>query len=370
MVIHLDVGSLVLQLILSLLLCVLLIKTSIWFGKDSCVGVQKFHSKIVSRMGGLSIALSILFGLFLIKDNYVNEGYLGFFLMIAFSPVFIAGLIEDLTHKVKPQTRLCMAFISAIACIFITQVNIKYTGIAIIDYFISYPVISIILTTLIIVGFLNSINIIDGFNGLASGSILIMIIAITIICFIVNDYVLVRISLVLIVSNLAFILFNWPSGKIFLGDSGAYLLGIWLVELGILMQHRSSNISPLAPVLIGAYPMIETLFTIYRRKIMTRQSAFLPDALHLHTLLFKRLISKPAIFFSTEDLLNKQNSKVAIYIWGFVGVDCLISIIFFENTKILLLAIILSFIIYVIIYFSLLKFKDVEIKMSKTPCGL
>jgi UDP-N-acetylmuramyl pentapeptide phosphotransferase/UDP-N-acetylglucosamine-1-phosphate transferase len=282
--------------------------------------------------------------------------------MLAFSPIIIAGLIEDLTHKVKPRTRLLLASISALATLIVTQAYIVRTDIVLIDALLKIPGLSLILTVLVIVGFLNSINIIDGFNGVASGSSLIMAVTICVIAYIVEDFLVIRLSVLISVPIIGFMLWNWPFGKIFLGDCGAYLIGIWIVVLGILLQFRSSNISPLAPVLIGAYPMIETLFTIYRRKFLRGRPVSRPDALHLHTLIYRRLIRKSELMANSRKVII-SNSKVAVYIWLFIITDCMLSVLFFENTNALLFFILLNIIIYIRIYSIIIKFKTPKIML-------
>jgi hypothetical protein len=111
-----------------------------------------------------------------------------------------------------------------------------------------------------------------------------------------------------------FFVFNWPKGAIFLGDAGAYLIGFWVVELGILLAMRNPQISPMAPVVAGLLPLIETLFSMYRRKVVRGLPINQPDALHLHTLVYRRLLFNPQFIYTSEQL-NSLNAKVAIFFW-------------------------------------------------------
>lgn len=356
MKVYLITDPYLLQAIFTLLVIGLLSKTVLWFGADSEFGIQKNHFNSVSRLGGLGIGLSIFSGIYFINSFYPSESYLSVFLMVAFMPVFIGGLVEDITHKVSPFLRLTLAIVSSLAVVFVTRVQISYTDISLLDSILKIPLISLLLTILLIVGFLNSVNIIDGFNGLASGATLIMLISFGIITLIVDDFILFRILMLVIISNLCFIIWNWPYGKIFLGDSGAYLLGIWVVVTGILIPHRTNTISPMATVLIGSYPMIETLFSIYRRKFVRTKPVSRPDALHLHTIIYRRLINK-----NLTDKKNKtniySNSKVALFIWPILIIDAILAITFLSNTYILLAFIMLNAIFYVLLYWVIVKFK-------------
>jgi len=346
----------IMVLMLSIVINGVLCKCGTWIGRDNDVGIQKFHVLPASRLGGLGIAISVIFGILLIKNEHPNEAYLASFMMIAFIPIFFGGLLEDITHSISPMVRLCLGFTSALLVVYVTQMQIVTTDIAFIDNILKIPGFSLLLTVILIAGFSNSINIIDGFHGLASGAILIMLTAFAYICFEVEDYTLLIIVLVILVSLLGFILWNWPSGKIFLGDSGAYLLGIWVAMLGILLINRSKNISPMAPVLIGLYPMIETLFSIYRRKFLKSRVMINPDSLHLHTLIYRRLIYSAKNNISLQKK-NSENARVALFIWSFIIIDSLIAIAFYKNTEIIILFIVISIMVYIKTYRSIVKFK-------------
>jgi len=343
----------------------LLVNSVKWFGADKKFGIQKYHRGDISRLGGLSIALSISVGILFLKKYHLDDAYLACFLMIAFFPIFIGGLIEDVTHKVKPKIRFILACISSLAVILITRILFKHSDVRFIQVAMMIPGFSLIITMLVIVGFLNSINIIDGFHGVASGSTLIMLTAIAAIAYQVEDYLLFRITLIIFVANFSFLIWNWPFGKLFLGDSGAYLLGIWVAELGILLQSRTTNISPLAPLLIFAYPMIETLFTIYRRKIIKNKAMSQPDASHLHTIIYRRYFLKRNII-KTNVRKDIENSKVALTMWSIVLFDCIIALYFFEDTVVLFIAIISTLLIYLLIYKLIVNFKG-AILFGKIP---
>ena len=80
---------------------------------------------------------------------------------------------------------------------------------------------------------------------------------------------------------------NSLGGLIFLGDGGAYLLGFLLADLTVLLVHRNPNVSPVFPLLLCAYPIFETVFAIYRRKVVRGVATTDPDGIHLHTLIHR-----------------------------------------------------------------------------------
>jgi hypothetical protein len=140
------------------------------------------------------------------------------------------------------------------------QLGVKRTDIYIIDVFLSLPFAAFLLTALVIAGFVNAINIIDGFHGLASGSVIAFLAGIAGLAWLAQDAMVFRWCLLGAGATLGFLVWNWPWGRIFLGDGGAYLLGFWVVFLGLMIPHRTPEISPMAPVLVGIYPVVETVY--------------------------------------------------------------------------------------------------------------
>jgi UDP-N-acetylmuramyl pentapeptide phosphotransferase/UDP-N-acetylglucosamine-1-phosphate transferase len=117
-------------------------------------------------------------------------------------------------------------------------------------------------------------------------------------------------SLSMLGALVGFGVWNWPGGRIFLGDGGAYLLGFWLAELGVLLVMRNPQVSPWFPLVIMIYPIWETLFSMYRRKIIRKHEVGHPDAMHLHQLVYQRVIRKSgAPGAITRE--HQRNSRVA-----------------------------------------------------------
>lgn len=134
-------------------------------------------------------------------------------------------------------------------------------------------------------GLANAYNIIDGFNGLASMVGIITLLAIAYMGFLFFDPTIIYLSLVMAGAILVFFIWNYPRGLIFLGDGGAYLIGFWIAALSILLTCRHQEISPWLALLINGYPILETLFTIYRRRFHQGKGPGQPDCIHFHTLI-------------------------------------------------------------------------------------
>jgi UDP-N-acetylmuramyl pentapeptide phosphotransferase/UDP-N-acetylglucosamine-1-phosphate transferase len=171
----------------------------------------------------------------------------------------------------------------------------------------------------------------------------------------VGDTLLLQMCLITLAVVFGFFVFNWPKGAIFLGDAGAYLIGFWVVELGILLAMRNPQISPMAPVVAGLLPLIETLFSIYRRNIVRNHPVNQPDALHLHTLVYRRLLFNPSLAY-TSDELNAVNAKVALFFWVHAAIFAGLACLFAERTEAQLALILIYLFIYNWLYQRLVRF--------------
>ena len=308
-------------------------KTSM--GMDRSTGVQKFHVRPTSRLGGVAIVLGVFAGVLITQDHQALA------LALCAVPVFAGGLVEDMTHRVGPTARLVLALVSASASYTWLGIGVHHTDVWPVDQLLTLPLAGYFITMLVVAGFTNGVNIIDGFHGLAAGTATIMMTSFLVMALQAGDAFMVQLCGLSIACVLGFLCLNWPRGRIFLGDAGAYLLGFWVVEVGLLLVIRNPGISPMAPVVVGIFPLIETLFSMYRRKFVRNNPVNAPDALHLHTLIYRRLVSSPSRH-QTEDLKNRANSRVAWYFWipaaGFGA-----AAVFFKTNTPILLALMLAY---------------------------
>jgi UDP-GlcNAc:undecaprenyl-phosphate/decaprenyl-phosphate GlcNAc-1-phosphate transferase len=320
------------------------------FGYDKDEGVQKFHTQTTSRLGGMGLIVGLFASIALAVKTMPEVASLSGWLLIASIPVFAGGLIEDLTHSVSPGTRLVLAMASALFVLFVLDVGVGRTDIGWIDYLLQIQPIFFGLTVLVVSGFINATNIIDGFHGLASGTMALVLLGLAALAHQAADWVMVNLCLVTFAVVMGFFLWNWPLGKIFLGDAGAYILGFWVIELGLLIVNRCTNFSPMAPLLVGLYPIVETLFSMYRRKFVRSHPMGHPDSLHLHTLLFRRVVS--------------SNYKVAPYLWMLTIVNSVVAYEFADNTSALLSFMFVFAAFYVLLYTKLVRFETPKLLLK------
>jgi UDP-N-acetylmuramyl pentapeptide phosphotransferase/UDP-N-acetylglucosamine-1-phosphate transferase len=250
-----------------------------------------------------------------------------------------------------------MATVSAAWLYSTLGVAIYRTDVLLIDWLLVLPSVSLCTTLLVVAGFTHSVNIIDGFHGLACGLMIIALAALSFMAREAGDVLILQMCLTSLFVVLGFFVFNWPRGSIFLGDAGAYLIGFWVVELGILLVMRNPDISPMAPVIAGLLPLIETIFSMYRRKFVKDHPVNHPDALHLHTLIYRRLLLNPSIA-NNEEQKNSRNSRVALYFWIPASLFSFVSCVFMHSTW-TQLALMLGYLaMYIWLYRRLVRFKS------------
>ena len=190
---------------------------------------------------------------------------------------------------------------------------------------------------------------IDGLNGLASSMMVIALAAVATIAHSVGDVSLAVASLTVSAAVLGFFLFNWPWGKIFLGDGGSYFGGFALAWSCVLLVERNQSISPFAGLLVCIYPFTEALFSIYRRKVRSRNPTG-PDLQHLHSLIYRRYLSS----FKRRVL---ENSMAGLIIGALSMPPAICAFYFRESNFFTIILAIFFLICYVILYKRVIKFK-------------
>ena len=347
--------------LVGLLATLLIMRSSIRHGHLSSdhdlSGPQKFHSRPVPRIGGLGVMVAILAGLAIAQANGSPVARNLWLLMACSLPTFAAGIAEDLTKNVSPRRRLLATAVSAGLAIWLLQAMITRTDIPGIDWLVQWSAFAIVLTVFVVTGVANSINIIDGFNGLASMCVLMMVLALAYVAFQVGDEFVFTACLITAGAVLGFFLWNFPAGLIFLGDGGAYLLGFLLAELAVLLVQRNPQVSPIFALLLCAYPIFETIFTIYRRKVVRGVATAQPDAIHLHTLIHRRLVRWTIVGKLDRRRLTRRNSMTSPYLWLLCLASVVPSLLWWNSTPVLSAFLLLFVLSYVWIYSRIVRFK-------------
>jgi UDP-N-acetylmuramyl pentapeptide phosphotransferase/UDP-N-acetylglucosamine-1-phosphate transferase len=358
--------SVFIAFILSLLVTIGLIRLNRLYPQlisdNDLLGVQKFHKTPVPRIGGLAIYLAIM-GACAFRAFFDQiSGNTGLQLVICAAPVFFLGLMEDLTKQVKPLPRLVAAFLSGLLFVSWMDASIYQTGLSILDSQLQIPIVSLLFTCLVLAGLTNAYNIIDGFNGLTSMIAVITLSAIGYVGFRNQDIVISLLALISIAAIIGFFLLNYPRGTIFLGDGGAYFLGFWVGCLSILLSIRNPGVSPWFAALINIYPIFETLFSIWRKKIIKKKSPSVPDGVHLHMLIYGR-ISKYLYADSRKHFI--QNSRTSPFLWILSSMATMPACIWWNNTVVLQISVFLFCITYYWLYRRIVQFKIQKLYIRK-----
>lgn len=290
-------------------------------------GVQKVHTLPVPRIGGVAVAGALLAGGFLVSGTETGNERDDFdslfgMIMLAAIPAFIAGLLEDITKRVGVMSRLMATMASGVVFALLSGIWLDRLDIPLIDGLLPIAVIGIAVTAFALAGVANSINIIDGFNGLAGGVSIIILLGIAAIAQMVGDVALVRLALIGATALFGFMLVNYPRGLLFLGDGGAYVVGYYLAQLAVLLVVRNPEISPWAMAVLFCYPLTETTFSIIRRVRNNRHPGH-PDRIHLHSLIHGRIVRK---LVASDSPLWLSNALVAPIVWLFALVPALLAV--------------------------------------------
>jgi UDP-N-acetylmuramyl pentapeptide phosphotransferase/UDP-N-acetylglucosamine-1-phosphate transferase len=352
-------GIVVLAASISLLLCYLIIRSQRLHGRFShdltATGPQKFHTDPTPRIGGVAIAVALAGGVLALEAlNWLNEPKIyGLILLTASAiPAFAGGLAEDLTRKVGVTARLVLTFASAVFASLLVGATLDRLDMPGLDTLLVLPVFAIAFTAFAVGGIANSINIVDGYNGLAGGYAVIVLAALAWVADQVGDPVVLTASLLMIGALLGFLVWNYPSGRIFMGDGGAYLLGFWLGELSVLLIVRNPDVSPWFPLILLAYPVVDTLFSMYRRWLLQGGSAGTADAMHLHQLIYNKLAGAAASSANPDDR-RRRNNQVVLFICAGVALFIVPALMLWNNSVWLVTLGIVFWIAYLTLYLRL-----------------
>lgn len=318
---------------------------------------QRIHVRPATRFGGIGIVAGIVVGLasWAARDGSTAT-LLPLLLVLCTLPAFVVGLAEDWRGDVRPAWRLAAAALSGGAGVYALDAVITRTALPGLDWMVSYPVGAAALTMFVVAGVANAVNIIDGVNGLASMCAIMMLISLSYVAFQVGDHDVALLALLGTGAVLGFFFWNYPAGLIFLGDGGAYFLGVFVSELAILLLHRNPSVSPLFPLLLCIYPVFETLFSIYRRRVLRDVSPGMPDGIHLHSLVYRRLV-RWAVGQRGAKELTRRNSMTAPYLWLLCMMSVVPAVLFWDRTPVLGGFIVLFGITYVVLYWRIVRFK-------------
>ena len=245
-------------------------------------GPRKIHASAVPRLGGVSIVFSMLFVMSIFVPEYVKAMPL----LISAMILFFTGMIDDLLDinwKIKLLSQLISVLISLKFILDLTP--------AIYLFGIQLPlVIGSPLLILFMIGTINSINLMDGLDGLVSGFCILVFFVLSILGFLFQSQIITFLTIAIIGSLLSFLKYNSNPARIFLGDNGSLFLGYSLVISSFYISIlRYGHLDLGFPILLLFLPIIDTLKVMFVR-IRQGKNPFLPDKNHLHHIIFGKNI--------------------------------------------------------------------------------
>ena len=309
-------------------------KYQLFVDSSSSSKPQRFHYRPTSRAGGLGVLVGVLVGF--VVFGLLSSAWVYF--IVACLVIFASGFAEDMGISLSPKLRLLIqCFGASLACVAMENAWLRDLGLG----FELVYVLGVAFGVFAVVGVCNAMNIIDGFNGLSGGVAACVCVSIIVVAGQVDILQIAIACAILLSAVLGFLVLNFPKGRIFLGDGGAYLIGFFLAMMLVLLtQEPTSIVSPWYGFCVMIYPVWEVLFSILRRKIIEKSEAMQPDSAHFHTLLFKKLGNNPLTSF----ILICANAPFII-----------LATFFYANTFALMLTCLVFIIAYMLTYRLLIK---------------
>jgi UDP-GlcNAc:undecaprenyl-phosphate GlcNAc-1-phosphate transferase len=328
-------------------------------------GPQKFHLQPTPRIGGMAVffGLGIAALVLWIENSPVVELALG--AIACGSVAFGGGLAEDFTKRIKVRLRLLLTFISATLGFFFLDARITDLALPGFDWALQFTLFSFAFTLFAVGGFAQAMNIVDGFNGLAGVISLMFLGAIAYVARAVGDEGVMWAALALGAAIAGFLVFNFPRGLLFLGDGGAYLIGFLIAEFAVLLVHRNSEVSPWFALTVLAYPIVETVFSMYRKRVLRRQSAGDPDGIHLHMLIHKRLVRRyrgtgPDVW---------ANALTSPFLWVLAAMPVVPAALYWDQTPVLQGVMVTFSVTYVWLYWRIVRFQAPRLLALRRTLG-
>ena len=321
---------------------------------------QRFHHGSVPRIGGVAVgagclAAALVSAVFPQTYTFFDPVLFGKTMLVVL-PVFVVGLLEDLTQKVSVRHRLVLSVFSAVLAVWLLDLSVPRLGLDGVDaHWQALPWLGVALAVVSLAGAPHAFNLIDGYNGLAGFVAGAVCLAFAHIALQLGDRQLAAICVAMAAATGGFLAWNYPRGVLFAGDCGAYLWGLLIGLLGIQLVMKHSEVSPFFPMLLVMYPVWETLFSVYR-KAARGQKPGVADALHFHQLVYRRIVRGVFHDDSSRRLLMRNN-RTSPYLWGFFMLTVVPAVLFWRNSWVLLGFCVVFAVSYVVAYVAIIRFK-------------
>ena len=257
-----------------------------WTSRQGDVSaVQASHKASTPRIGGLSIYIGLLIGLLVVPT--LDQPWC-LKLLVAATPVWIAGLLEDCGRLVSPRGRLIASAFSAMVAVYLTGALVIRVDLPF-DVILGFVPFALLFTMFCVAGVCHAMNLVDGMNGLSGVLSLFAATGLAIISHAHGEPSVTATCILLMSVIVGFLMVNFPFGLIFLGDAGAYLIGFVLAWISVQVLHDRPEVSPWSILLVNFWHVADTFLTIYRR-MSSGKAIGMPDRMHFHQLVRRFLV--------------------------------------------------------------------------------
>lgn len=251
-------------------------KLAIKIGAVDRPNARKVHTHVIPRLGGLAIYIGFMAAvLFCVPLQHELVG-----MLLGCTAIVAVGIWDDICNipdKVKLVGQILAACIPIAFGIQIEWLTNPFGDIIVLPELIAIPV-----TIFWIIGFTNTVNLIDGLDGLAAGVAFIASISMFLLAYNLNQFLPALVIVSMAGAALGFLQYNFNPAKIFMGDTGSMLLGYTLSVAAVLgLVKTAATVALVVPIIALGLPILDTTFAIIRRK-MSGVPIFQPDKGHLH----------------------------------------------------------------------------------------
>jgi UDP-GlcNAc:undecaprenyl-phosphate GlcNAc-1-phosphate transferase len=258
---------------------------------------RKIHTEDTPRIGGLGIFVGFLVAAIVAAFAWPRVGgslpmplgtsARGFEILLYLTPILggtiivhVMGLVDDF-RNLRARTKFLIHLLAAIV-VTLGPFRIERLTVPFIWYHLELGVFSYPVTILWIAGVSNALNFLDGVDGLAGGTAAIASIFFVVIALLSGAGLVAMIALAILGSVLAFLVYNAPPARIFMGDSGAYSLGFLLAVFPLMLASGTGNSLDLLPAFTVVAVPIADMLTSMARRLSRGKHPFSADREHLH----------------------------------------------------------------------------------------
>ena len=266
----------IIALVVSYLLTPGVKKVAIKVGAVDRPNARKVHTHVIPRLGGLAIYIGFMAAvLFCVPLHHELLG-----MLLGCTAIVAIGIWDDICNI---PARVKLVGQIAAACIPVAfGIQIEWLTNPFGDILVLPEVIAVPLTIFWIIGFTNTVNLIDGLDGLAAGVAFIASISMFLLAVNLNQFLPALIIVSMAGAALGFLQYNFNPAKIFMGDTGSMLLGYTLAVSAVLgLVKTAATVALVVPIIALGLPILDTTFAIIRRR-MSGVPIFQPDKGHLH----------------------------------------------------------------------------------------